>query len=51
MIAIAGIERTDEHWRKFLEGIGLRILKIEMPLMGDGITEAVLADTHSDNSE
>ena len=46
MIAIAGIERTDEHWRKLLEGVGLRVLNIEVPSMGDGIIEAVLADTN-----
>lgn len=46
MIAIAGLERTDKHWRKLLEGVGLRVLKIEVPLMGDGIIEAVLADTN-----
>ena len=46
MIAIASIERTDEHWRKLLEGVGLRVLKIEVPLMGDGIIEAILADTN-----
>ena len=45
MIAIAGIERTDEHWRKLLEGVGLRVVKIEVPVMGDGIIEDVLADT------
>ena len=46
MIAIAGIERTNEHWRKLLEGVGLRVLKIEVPVMGDGIIEAVLVDTN-----
>ena len=46
MIAIAGIERTDEHWRKLLEGVGLSVLKIEVPEMGDGTIEAVLAGTN-----
>lgn len=44
MITLAGIERTDGHWRKLLEGVGLKVLYIEMPLMGDGVIEAVLAD-------
>ena len=43
MIPIAGIERTNGHWRKLLEGVGLRILDIKVS-MGDGIIEAVLAD-------
>ena len=44
MIATAGIERTDRHWRELLEGVGLRVLNIEVPTMGDGIIEAVLAN-------
>lgn len=44
MIPLAGIERTDGHWRKLLEGVGLRILDIKVTSMGDGIIEAVLAD-------
>ncbi|CAF9941853.1 MAG: hypothetical protein ALECFALPRED_009355 [Alectoria fallacina] len=44
MITLAGIERTDGHWRKLLEGVGLKVLYIEVPLMGDGVIEAVLAD-------
>ena len=44
MIPIAGMERTDGQWRKPLEGVGLRVVDIQMPLIGDGIIEAVLAD-------
>ena len=44
MIATAGIERTDRHWRELLEGVGLRVLNIEVPAMGDGIIEDVLAN-------
>ena len=43
MIALAGIEKTDSHWPELLEGEGLRVLKIEVPAMGVGIIEAVLA--------
>ena len=45
MIAVAGIERTDRHWRSLLEGVGLRVLNIEVPPMGDAIIEAVIADS------
>ena len=43
MIAVAGIERTDRHWRSLLEGVGLRVSNIEVPPAGDGIIEAVIA--------
>lgn len=43
MIALAGIERTDPHWRELLEGVGLRVVRVEAGGMGDGIIEAVLS--------
>ena len=47
MITLAGIERTDRHWRSLLEGVGLKVMNIEVPPMGDGIIEAVLGNKDS----
>ena len=44
MITLAGIERTDRHWRELLEGVGMKVVNIKVPLIGDGIIEAMLAD-------
>ncbi|KAL9032318.1 MAG: hypothetical protein Q9214_008018 [Letrouitia sp. 1 TL-2023] len=44
MMTLAGIERTERHWRKLLHRVGLKVLDINVPPIGDGIIEAVLED-------
>ena len=46
MMNFGGMERTERQWRKLLEGVGMRIIRIEPSEEGslslDGIIEAVL---------
>lgn len=46
MMTFGGMERTERQWRELLEGVGLRVVRIQGPegasLSRDGIVEAVL---------
>jgi len=48
MMAFGGMERTEKQWRALLEGVGLRIVRIEGPktgsLTGDSVIEAEVID-------
>ena len=44
MMPLAGIERTDRHWRELLQSVGLKVVKMEFVEIGDGIVEATLDD-------
>lgn len=48
MMAFGGMERTERQWRGLLEGVGLRVVRIEGPgvgsLTGDSVIEAVAGE-------
>ena len=45
MMAIAGIQRTERHWRELLDSVGLKVVTVDKGADGrDGFIEAVLAD-------
>ena len=48
MMTLAGIERTERHWRELLQSLGLQVISIRHPTREENesasIIEAVLAE-------
>ena len=44
MMPLAGIERTDRHWRELLQSVGLKVVTMEILEIGDGMIEVILED-------
>lgn len=39
---LSGIERTEKHWKKLLEGEGLKVVNIQWPATAGGSRDCVL---------
>ncbi|KAF7957958.1 hypothetical protein EAE96_003525 [Botrytis aclada] len=42
MMPLSGIERTEKHWKKLLEGEGLKVVNIQWPATAGGSRDCVL---------